>query len=324
MPRYIFPVLLLLCFGIYGQDSQLRLASDVYPPFTDKSGKQAFALELVHEALERSNVNAGSEILDFGEVLQMINDGKFDGSAALWKSKDRETYLIFSEPYLENRLVLVGRAGSDVSASSISELKNKRVSTVSGYAYGSSIYTTPGVIILPGKSDQDNLETLLEGKTDYMLVDELLIKYLLEYQHNEVKKYLSVGSKAIIVQPLHLAILKETPNADQIIADFNNNIQEMMTDGTYNQILELNWIQYDVDGDGILELVLDGENAGEEPPVNYYALMSSSGLSSPSDRYYINGNMYDGWNSVPDKFKKDFSNTAGRFSSESAGLKLKF
>ena len=324
MPRYVFPAILLLYFGLYGQDTQLRLASDVYPPFTDKPGKQAFALELVHEALERSNVNAGSEILGFGEVLEMINDGKFDGSAALWKSKDRETYLMFSEPYLENRLVLVGRAGSDVSASSISELRNKRISTVSGYAYGSSIYTTPGVIILPGKSDQDNLETLLEGKTDYMLVDELLIKYMLEYQHSEVKKYLAVGSKAIIVQPLHLAILKDIPNAEKIIEDFNGNIQQMMADGTYNQILELNWIQYDVDGDGILELVLEGENAGEEPPVNYYALMSSSGLSNPSDRYYINGTMYDGWNSVPDKFKKDFSNAAGGFSSESTGLKLKF
>ena len=321
-----FYIVLTFLFGltISAQSEQLKLASDVYPPFTDIDGKQAFALELVHEALKRSGVVAKSDILGFGQVLELILDQKYDGSAALWKSKDRESYLLFSEPYLENRLILVGRAGRDVSASSLSELKNKRVSIVSGYAYGSSIYTTPGVTILPGRSDQDNLESLLEGKTDYMLVDELLIKYMLEYQHSEVKKYLAVGSKAILVRPLHLAVVKNMPDAEEIIAAFNDNIEQMMADGTYNQILELNWIQYDVDGDGILELVLEGENAGEEPPVNYYALMSSSGLSNPSDRYYINGTMYDGWNSVPDKFKKDFSNTASGFSSESSGLKLKF
>ncbi len=324
MFRFNLLIIMLCCFGIYGQDKQLRLASDVYPPFTDKPGKQAFAVELVHEALKRSSVEAESDILDFGLVLEQINERKYEGSAALWKSKDRETYLMFSDPYLENRLVLVGRAGSDVSAASLSELENKRVSIVSGYAYGSSIYTTPGVIILPGRSDQDNLETLLEGKTDYMLVDELLIKYMLEYQHNEVKKYLAVGTQAIITQPLHFAILKNLPDAAEIIDLFNSNIEEMMSDGTYNQILELNWIQYDVDGDGVMELVLKGENAGEEPPVNYYALMSSSGLSNPTDRYYINGTMYEGWNSVPAKYKNDIMRAAGMGESTSSGLKLKF
>ncbi len=325
MSRYIFQIMMLMCFGIYGQDAQLRLASDVYPPFTDKPGNQAFALELVHEALERSSVEAESDILDFGEVLEMINERKYDGSAALWKSKDRESYLLYSEPYLENRLVLVGRAGSDVSASSLSELKNKRVSIVSGYAYGSSIYTTPGVIILPGKSDQDNLETLLEGRTDYMLVDELLIKYLLEYQHQEVKKYLAVGSKAIMKQPLYLAILRSYPNAEMIVSEFNNKIIDMIADGTYNEILEINWIQYDVDGDGILELVMNGENAGTEAPTNYYALMSVSGLSQQVDRYYINGQLYNGWQQVPEKYKTDILNAANSGPAESSsGLKLKF
>ena len=324
MFRFNLLIIMLFCFGMYGQDIELRLASDVYPPFTDKPGKQAFALELVHEALKRSSVEAKSDILDFGLVLEQINERKYEGSAALWKSKDRETYLMYSDPYLENRLVLVGRAGSDVSAASLAELKNKRVSIVSGYAYGTSIYTTPGVIILPGRSDQDNLETLLEGKTDYMLVDELLIKYMLEYQHSEVKKYLAVGNKAIITQPLHFAILKNLPDAEEIIDLFNSNIEEMMADGTYNQILELNWIQYDVDGDGQLELVMQGENAGTDAPVNYYALMSTSGLSNQTDRYYINGTIYDGWNTVPDKYKNDIMRAASMGESTSSGLKLKF
>ena len=324
MKEILVYTLIFTGFLVAAQERQLELASDVWPPFTDREGERAFALELVHEALNRSDVGAESRIVGFGEVLEGINAGKFNGSAALWKSGDRETYLLYSEPYLENRLVLVGQVGSDVSAASLSELQNKRVSIVSGYAYGSSIYTTPGVIILPGKSDQHNLELLLEGKTDYILVDELLIKYLLEYQHREVKKYLSVGSEAILVQPLYLAILKSTQDAEMIIEKFNENIQNMMVDGTYNEILELNWIQYDVDGDGQLELVMQGENAGREAPVNYYALMSTSGLSDKTDRYYINGTIYDGWNSVPDKYKSDIMRAATMGETGSSGLKFKF
>ncbi len=309
---------------VHAQEQSLQLASDVWPPFTDTEGKKSFALVLVKEALERGEIEVNTEIVLFEQVLDGINSGSYDGSAALWKTGDRENYLLYSAPYLENRLVLVGRAGSDVSASSLSELQNKRVSIVSGYAYGSAIYTTPGVVILPGKSDQQNLEHLLEGKTDYMLVDELLIKYLLEYQHREVKKYLEVGAQAIMIQPLYLAILKSTPNAEKIIEDFNENIGLMMADGTYNEILELNWIQCDVDGDGELELVMKGDQAGKEAPVNYYALMSTSGLTDKTDRYYINGNLYDGWNQVPESFKSDIIKAARLGATESTGLKLKF
>lgn len=324
MKRLFTIALLLTSVSVVAQKGSLRLAADIWPPFSDRDGEKAFALELVQEALDRGNISAKTSIVSFEGVLDGLNSGSYDGSPTLWKTEDRESYLLYSAPYLENRLILVGRVGSDVSFNSLDELHNKRVSVVSDYAYGSSIYTIPGVAILPGKSDQQNLELLLEGKTDYMLVDELLIKYLLEYHHQEVKKYLSVGTKAIIVQPLYMAILKKTPNAEAIISDFNEQIGEMMADGTYNEILELNWIQYDVDGDGVLELVMNGDSAGKEAPVNYYALMSTSGLSKNTDRYYINGTIYNGWNTVPDKLKNNLINTARLQPAESSGLKLKF
>lgn len=324
MKRLFTIALLLTSFGAMTQENSLQLAADIWPPFSDKDGEKAFALELVQEALDRGNILAETSIVSFEGVLDGLNSGSYDGSPTLWKTEDRESYLLYSAPYLENRLILVGRLGSDVSFNSLDELHNKRVSVVSDYAYGSSIYTIPGVAILPGKSDQQNLELLLEGKTDYMLVDELLIKYLLEYQHQEVKKYLSVGTKAIIVQPLYLAVLKSIPDAEKIISGFNENILEMILDGTYNEILEINWIQYDVDGDGILELVINGDSVGKEAPVNYYALMSTSGLSADTDRYYINGTVYGGWKEVPDKFKNDLINSANLQPSESSGLKLKF
>ena len=319
-----FIICLLLIVSLSQAQKELQLASDVWPPFTDRAGEKSFALELVNEALKRGDVTASTEFVVFEQVMDGIDSGSYDGSAALWKTKDRESYLLYSEPYLENRLILVGRRGSDVSATKLSDLQNKRVSVVSGYAYGSSIYTTPGISIIFGKSDQENLEHLLDGKTDYMLVEELLIQYLLQYQHEEVKKYLEIGENVILVQPLHLAILKSIPDAQSVIDEFNQSIAQMMADGTYNEILELNWIQYDVDGDGMLELVMSGDEAGMEAPVNYYSLMSVSGLSESSERYYINGQLYNGWEEVPQKLKTDFSKAATSGYEGSGGLKLKF
>ena len=309
---------------MYSQNQNLKLASDIYPPFTDVEGEKGFALEIVQEALNRGGVQIDLTITGFTEVLDGINTGTYHGSAALWKTEDRENYLLYSEPYLENRLILVGRKGSDVSAKSLKELKDKKVAIISGYAYGASVYTSIDVVLIPGKSDQENLEKLLTFKTDYMLVDELLISYLLNYQLNDISRFLEIGSEAFMIQPLHLAVLKNMPNAEKIIEDFNSNINTMMSDGTYNKILELNWIQSDVDGDGVLELVLHGDSAGREAPASYYKLMTETAMTESTERYYINGEVYDGWQVVPAKYKTDIIKAANMNNSSSNGLKLKF
>lgn len=323
MKNFLLVLLTIQSLFLYSQQ-QIKLASDIYPPFTDVDSEKGFALELAKEALKRGGIQTDQTITGFSEVLDGINAGIYDGSASLWKTEDREKYLLYSEPYLENRLILLGRKGSDVSAKSLSELKGKRIAIISGYAYGTSVYTSVDIVLIPGKSHQENLEKLLTFKTDYMLVDELLISYLLNYQLNDISRFLEIGEEAFMVQPLHLAILKEIPDAQKIIEDFNSNIKKMMSDGTYNRILELNWIQSDVDGDGVHELVLLGDKAGTEAPDNYYRLMTKTAMTENSERYYINGQVYDGWQVVPAKYKTDIIKAANMNTTSSSGLKLKF
>lgn len=324
MKKMLLLFLSITCLFMYSQNQNIYLASDIWPPFSNVEGEKGFALELVKEALARGGIQMELTITGFDPVMEGIISGTYQGSPTLWKTQDRENYLLYSEPYLENRLILVGRKGSDVSAKSLSELKDKRIAIISGYAYGSSVYTNLDAVLIPGKSDQGNLEKLLTFKTDYMLVDELLISYLLTYQLNDISRFLEIGKEVFLVQPLHFAILKNLPDAQKIIEDFNNNISKMMSDGTYNEILELNWIQSDIDGDGILELVLHGDSAGRDAPASYYKLMTETAMTEGTERYYINGEIYNGWQVVPDKYKTDIIKAANMNNSSSSGLKLKF
>ena len=90
---------------------KLHLASDTWPPFTDAAGETRLAIDLVSAALERAGIRADTTIVEWTDVTAGIRDGRFDGSAAMWRSPERDEYLLFSEPYLENRLVLVGKKG---------------------------------------------------------------------------------------------------------------------------------------------------------------------------------------------------------------------
>ena len=62
---------------------------------------------------------------------------------------------------------------------------------------------------------------------------------------------LAIAKKPFEVKPLYFALRKDFPNAEEIIANFNKQIDTMITDGTYHDILELNWVKADLNGDGV-------------------------------------------------------------------------
>mgnify|MGYP001074964133 CR=1 FL=1 len=311
-------------FAVLGQVQELKLTADSWPPFTDTKGNKSILTVLVQEALYRRNINSSVEIEDFAKILDLIEKGDYDGSPALWKSPERELKFLYSDPYLYNQLILVGRKGSDVDAESFEELKGKKIGIVEYFDYG-AFEGKEGVDWIPGKSNQDNLEKLLSEKIDYMLVDALIIQYMLKYQLNDVTTYLAIGLKPLLVKPLHLALRKDLENADLILTQFNEEIDEMIEDGTFNEILELNWVRADIDGDGRMELVLGGQAAGTSAPQNIYGLMMDNSYKTDNGprRYYIDGKLYEDWDDIPKSYKLDLIEDRTP-SEEDVKVKLKF
>jgi ABC-type amino acid transport substrate-binding protein len=285
---------------------EIRLASDTWPPFTDRPGTHRIAVEIVHTALERAGIEATTTVVDWREVERGIRQGSFDGSAAMWRSERRERDLLFSDPYLENRLVLVGRKGSDVAATTISDLGGKRVAAVGLYAYGEEIDSAQGVLFISGRNDQENLERLLAGEADYMLVDALVALYLLTNQPKEAAAKLEFGTTPLARRTLHFTVRRDLAGAEEIIEAFNTELRGMLTDGTFAEILQLGWIQVDVDGDGRDEVVALGDHVGLAPPGSVYDVFGTTPEDPPEKRrYVVQGSIFEGWDAIPEQYKAE-------------------
>ncbi len=318
---------LLLSAQVFGQSITLDLASSLWPPFTNTMDKKAYSRDLVSEALSRAGIKSNYLVREFTEVITGLNDGKFDGSPALWYTDERAVFLRFSKPYLENRLILVGKKGADVSASSLSELEGKRLALVGSYAYGAGVDSIDGLEIVSGLDVQGNLDLLLEGKADYMLVEELVIKYILKFQREEVEQNLEIGKNALVTRTLHFGVRKDLENSAYIIQQFDAKIMEMVADGSYNRILEMDWIQADIDGDGKSELVLLGKNAGVEAPKEAYMVPGTNPYSKPKTgfgKYLIDGQSYNSWDQVPSNYKTPNANATKINTAPVNLLKFKF
>lgn len=311
MFRILFLLALLLSGSIHAQ--KISLVSDSWPPFTNYEDQVHYASDIVNEALKRSDYDIEIGIIDFGGVVSGIKNGDYDGSAALWKSAEREEFMIFSKPYLQNQLVLVGMKGKSVAYTSLADLRGQKLAIVESYDYGPDLLDLKTIRFVKAKSDQECLNMLLSGKADYILLDNLLAHHLEEYQEQEVNKFLAIGERALLIKSLHFALSKNVESAAEIVSKFDQAIIQMIKDGSYNELLDIDWILADIDGDGEEELVLGGDKAGVNPPDNIYQVIigsESANANQSSGEYYIEGKIYDGWESIPDEYKlKPFNNS---------------
>ena len=253
----------------------------------------------------RVGLAAETTIVRDEEFTRALLSGPFDGSAAAWRDAEREQAFVFSQPYLENRLVLVGRSGADVSARALGQLQGKRVAIVGGYAYGDGIDLTAPVFVR-SRGEEDSLTLLLEGSVDYMLTDELVVQYLAHHHPREVRARLQIGSTPLVRRELHFVVRRSRADAESIVARFNEQLRGMVVDRTYHRLLRVDWLRADVDGDGVAEYVPYSDRVGPMPPQQTYSLFALTDLGGkpqPQTGFYIGGNIYRDWASVPDNYK---------------------
>ncbi len=289
------------------QPAPLRLVSTAWPPFTNEPGQPRFALDLVEAAFGRIGLSAKTTIVAAAQFTPALLGPEFDGSAAAWKDAERERLLVFSQPYLENRLILVGRRGDIVSAGTLGELKGKRIAVVEGYSYGDAI-DQAGVVAVRSTSEEDSLTQLLAGKADYALMDELVVQFIVNNYAKEAAAKLQVGTTPLVTRPLYLAVKRTRPDAESIVNQFNTQLRGMIADRTYHRLLHVGWIQADVDGDGRAEYVPRSDRMGVAEPQRAYALFSSQQLVTQQPggqdrRFYVGGNIYSDWAAVPNRYK---------------------
>ena len=284
----------------------LHLGSTPWSPFTNAPGQPRYAVDLVEAALKRAGVIADTAVVPEGTLTGALLSGRFDGSPALWRDPERETKLVYSKPYLENRLVLVARRGIDVSAPALPALAGKRIALVDGYAYGDALQVANGPTYVAAATVEQSLEKVLSGDADYALMDELVVQYLLTNYPEEVKTRLAIGTEPLLVRTLHFALRRSLPGAESIVAAFDAEVTKMIADRSYQILLRIGWMETDIDGDGRTELVPATDQAAGGPPVRRYESVTVATAARKPEgpqRFFFGGQVYEGWTSIPEKYK---------------------
>jgi hypothetical protein len=139
-------------------------------------------------------------------------------------------------------------------------------------------------------------------------MDDVVVQYLLTNYAEEARTRLAIGTEPLLVRSLHFAVRRKLPGAQSIVDAFNAELTGMIEDRSYHRLLQLGWIEADVDGDGRTEAVPASDQAGQAPPVRRFELVTvtaSAPVPVSKKRFYLGGRVYEGWSNVPDRYKLD-------------------
>jgi polar amino acid transport system substrate-binding protein len=235
--------LLLLCIvSFFTTESiatnTINIVSSQWPPYVDDSlpGK-GLAFELVNQALQRKGYQPRLNIDSWPRALEGVQIGVFDATCAIWKTAAREHDLLFSQPYLSNKISFIKKKSLKVEYTQLSDLKGFIIGTVRDYAYNDAFDRTRALLKVPANFIIQNLQKLHNGNIELTLGDERAINYALQKVLPIQANTFEFINPVLEYKKLYLAVSKTHKNAQTIIDDFNQAIIEMQQDGSYDQIV---------------------------------------------------------------------------------------
>lgn len=230
---------LLIAAGAAQADKELRIVASSWPPYSDYDlPKKGLSMELVNAAFTRAGYETKSWLESWPRTLEGVEIGVYDVIAAAWYSKEREQKFAFSEPYLNNRVRLLGRKESGHRITKLEDLAGLRVGVVREYAYGEKFDNATHFTKVYQNDVIQILLKLINKQVDLIVADELVIRHnLTEHMPHELGRLVFMP-QAIEVKGLYIAVTKQRPDHAKIVADFNDAIKIMKADGSYQLILD--------------------------------------------------------------------------------------
>jgi polar amino acid transport system substrate-binding protein len=320
-------LVLISLFSLADAKEPLVLSNDAWPPFIIEGSEQGTAEMLVCQALERSGWPCSVQVKDWEDVLNEARNGTIGGIAAAWRNPDRESYLLFSEPYLTNRIVPVVNSKKPVAIKSVADLAGLRVALVGNYAYGDEIMAmTSKFEVIKARNSRDAIRYVRNGAADTALVDQLVAR---DEQNESLMEDLIVSEVVLAFRGLHFAVSRQHPLAEVIIDDFQRAYKAMLADGTVNEILNVDWLATDFGQTGNLDLVLrsgvsldDLSHPSDDGSVyaledSEYQIMRQRDYDPSRANYQVEGKPYSSLQSALDEvFGKDTVCKHKNFTSE--------
>jgi len=232
-------VVLLGIPHVWAAGKTLRLASCEWPPYYGKDLKNhGFITEIIVQAFRKSGYEVHVDFLPWARALKLTKAAKYDGIFTMWYRKDREEWVLFSDPLPPNLVGFYKRKGDDISFSTLEDLRPYTVGIVRGYHNPPEFKKASYIRKEEATTDEQNLRKLAMKRVDLALTDRLVARYIIETKlpdHADTLEWLEPPLETVTQ---HVGFPKKAVGHRKICEDFNRGLKLAWEDGTVRKMMD--------------------------------------------------------------------------------------
>ena len=240
MLRFVWLLLAGITFSAAAvAEQELRLMANTSPPYADaKLPEQGLALELVRHVYADTAYTPVITIENWSRAVEGARLGVYDALASVWYSEERAKDLLYSEPYLRSKLIILTRRSDQRNIAKLQDLAGGRLGVRTDYAYGVDFSGVPDLIQVRENHLIQNLLNLLNGSVDYVIGDQRTVNLQLhEYLKDRITEF-AVAEIELPDVERHVAASRSLAGHEKMIAEFNRALAAARKDGSHGAIVK--------------------------------------------------------------------------------------
>lgn len=229
-------LLMLLLISTSAAADTLRLAGNIWPPYTDQSLPEGgLSVEIIRTALGRAGYRVEYVEVPWARALLGLRNGTYDMLNG-WHSATRLAYLRSSRPFLANRMRWIERHDHGLSYHGLDSLLGHAIVLSRGYAYTDELRNDARLSTEYSENFLQAARMVSAGRADLTLEDERTALFHFNRELEDVSAGLRFVPGEFTRLNLSLVVRNSHPQQAAIIAAFNREIEKMVEDGSYAAI----------------------------------------------------------------------------------------
>jgi len=212
-------------------------ATDWIPYTSKKLNSGGFLTEIYQTALEKAGYKTKIKFLPWKRAVSATKSGKIHALIGLSYTKERTQYFSYPKNHWKSIIYLYSNKGHKYNNKTLKELCPSKVGMFLGSFMKKDFESYNCFKIEEVKDSSLNIKKLSKNRIDFFVAFKDSIMYKL---NNNLHKYNDIIEKvtpAYGTDKVYMAFSKKLKNYKQIQKDFDNAMDTMKKDGSYDKIL---------------------------------------------------------------------------------------
>jgi polar amino acid transport system substrate-binding protein len=226
-----------------GDRTSLRLSCIDFPPYKiapNEAGAEGAPLrpgmdvEIIQAAFASSSLQPQFDFMPFKRAIELAARGDYAGICGCSRTAEREKSFLFSDPVNRVSLGLFAGSKEDLEGvSSVADLSGRQVIMVNGYVLEKELRAAGANLSLV--PDDHQAAIMLDHRPHFILAG---FRQPIEYHRERAGLAQPLFFRELSSGPNFLCLSRAAPDAERVMAIFNDGLKRINADGSYAAILD--------------------------------------------------------------------------------------